>query len=115
MKKLNSWKKLNLLKFRLSRTKLYSVFMLSIFNYAYASSSDNFLPAEAILKRIAAAISGPIALSVATIFIVVMALLNTFVEFGEGMKKLVTFGFWLSIAFGASSIISNFGGTGAVF
>lgn len=43
------------------------------------------------------------------------AFLLAFAEFGEGVKKLVGAGFWISIAGMSYSVIALFWGTGAVF
>lgn len=81
---------------------------------AFASSSSSSLPFVSVIKSVADAISGPLALSVATILIVATGLMNAFGEWGDGMKKLINVAFWCAIVFGVASLISTFGGSGAV-
>lgn len=43
------------------------------------------------------------------------ALMHAFGEFGDGMKKMVTAGFWISLAGGVYAVAALFFGSGAVF
>lgn len=118
MKKPGFWKKLNSAQFKASTgllTKLAIGASLLTSRSAFAASSASTLPFVNVLKNVSDAISGPLAISVATILIVATGLMNAFGEWGDGMKKLINVAFWISIAFGVASVISTFGGTAATF
>ena len=116
MKKLNFWKKSNSMQHKPGlMNKLLIGLMVFASSNAFASSSGSSFPFVDKLKNLADAISGSLALSVATILIVATGLMNAFGEWGDGMKKLINVAFWCSIAFGVASLIATFGGSGATF
>lgn len=53
-------------------------------------------------------ISGPVLSSISVIMVVVTALMLAFGEWGDGFKRLIQIVFWISIAAGASSMVSSF-------
>lgn len=111
MKKQGFWIKLNL-----KSSRILLAGLLFAVNSVFATSTQGgALPFESGLKSIADAISGPVAGSIATILIVATGLMNAFGEFGDGMKKLVNIGFWISLIFGVASLISTLNVSGATF
>ena len=116
MKKQGFLKKSNLQSCNQLLIKLVSgAGLLLVSSNAFASSSSSSLPFVSVIKSIADAISGPLALSVATIMIVATGLMNAFGEWSDGMKKMINIGFWCACSFGVASLITTFGGSGATF
>lgn len=76
---------------------------------AVGSSSDMISVNQ--LRALQEAISGPILSSIAVIMVVVTSLMLAFGEWGDGFKRLIQIVFWISIAAGASSMITNMMGT----
>lgn len=60
------------------------------------------------LGELQTTISGPILSSISVIMVVVTALMLAFGEWGDGFKRLIQIVFWISIAAGASSMVSSF-------
>lgn len=59
------------------------------------------------LTNLQETISGPILTSISVIMIVVTALMLAFGEWGDGFKRLIQIVFWISIAAGASSLVTT--------
>lgn len=59
------------------------------------------------LEALQQTISGPILTSISVIMIVVTALMLAFGEWGDGFKRLIQIVFWISIAAGASSLVTT--------
>ena len=83
---------------------------------AFASTSGgSSLPFVRVLQELADSMTGPVALSIATILVVATGLMAALGEFSDGTKKLVNIAFWCSSAFGAVALLQAFGSTGATF
>jgi type IV secretory pathway VirB2 component (pilin) len=75
--------------------------------FATGKSLDNLL-AVSKLQDLQATISGPVLSAISVIMVVVTALMLAFGEWGDGFKRLIQIVFWISIAAGASAMVSNF-------
>lgn len=69
-------------------------------------SDDQVMPWTGPLTKIMQSISGPVAMSLGVIAIVIAGLAIAFGESGSGVRRLLQVVFGLAIAFTASSIIS---------
>lgn len=79
---------------------------------AFAQGGGAPMPWEGPLQKITASISGPVAMSLGVIVIVIAGLGIAFGESGSGVRKLLQVVLGLGIAFTASSIIASLFGVG---
>ena len=74
---------------------------------ALASETGGPMPWEGPLQRIAGSISGPVAMALGVIVVVVTGLAIAFGESGSGVRRLLQVMFGLAIAFTAASLIAT--------
>ena len=85
---------------------------LSCLSYA-GTTEGGGMPWEGPLQKIQASISGPVAMTLGVIVIVIAGLGIAFGEGGSGVRKMLQVVFGLAIAFTASSIIVSLFGSAA--
>lgn len=87
------------------------VALLSFATTGAFAAGDAAMPWQGPLQKITASISGPVAMSLGVIVIVIAGLGIAFGESGSGVRRLLQVVLGLGIAFTASSIVANlFGG-----
>lgn len=74
---------------------------------AFAAEQGGALPWESPLTRIADSISGPVAMALGVIAVVITGLAIAFGESGSGVRRLMQVLFGLSIAFTAASLVAT--------
>ncbi|MFN7098228.1 MAG: TrbC/VirB2 family protein [Gammaproteobacteria bacterium] len=77
------------------------------------ASSASFaasLPFDDTMGELQKAISGKFLTSVAVIMIVITCAMLAFGEWGDGFKKIINIVLWLSVAFGATTMVTSFFG-----
>ena len=101
----------------LSKAKITSLIggiLLLITNCAMASTSSGSLPFASKMQTFSDDFNGWLFLA-SVVMLAAMALMHAFGEWGDGMKKMITAGFWIAGAGGAYSVVALFFGSGAVF
>ena len=74
---------------------------------AFADDMGGQLPWEGPLQTIASSISGPVAMALGVIAVVITGLAIAFGEAGSGVRRLMQVLFGLAIAFTAASLIAT--------
>jgi type IV secretory pathway VirB2 component (pilin) len=74
---------------------------------ALASETGGAMPWEGPLQKIANSISGPVAMALGVIAVVITGLAIAFGESGSGVRRLLQVLFGLAIAFTAASLIAT--------
>lgn len=65
------------------------------------------LPFDSTIKELQTAISGKFLTGTAIIMIVITCVMLAFGEWGDGFKKIINIVLWLSVAFGATAMVTT--------
>ena len=92
---------------KIAKRLMQSMLLLSYAPLALADSAGAPLPWDGPLQRIADSISGPVAMALGVIAVVITGLAIAFGESGSGVRRLMQVLFGLAIAFTAASLIAT--------
>lgn len=89
--------------------KIQAVGLISIIpmHSAFAVSLTTKMPFTKAMEWLEDSISGDLLLSIAIILIIASCIAKASGEWSDGMRKLINFTFWISIAMGAPTIMEK--------